>query len=189
MSDTLELTLHAPRLYRVALRVLGDPHAAEDVVQEVFVRVLEKPQRFAGRAAWTTWLHRVTVNCAIDRLRHERSRSERQVEAELGGLAGALGFQSENLGPQDTAEQRELILIAENLLNELPDELRIPFVLTQLDGYSYDEAAEMMEIARGTVASRVSRAKLLLIDAGTRVGRTWTETALNNPPDNSSPDN
>lgn len=177
MTDRQELQRHAPRLYRVALRVLGDSHAAEDVVQQVFVRVLEDPDRFAGESAWTTWLHRVTVNCAIDRLRRERSRKERQVDADLRDLPEELGGLM--LCPGENAEQRELLAIAKLLLRELTDELRMPFVLTQLDGYSYDEAADTLGVPRGTVASRVARAKLQLLQAGDQIGRGWSETSGN----------
>ena len=65
------LTAQIPRLYRVALRIVGNHHSAEEIVQEVCVKVLEQKEGFRlnGEAQPTTWLHRVTVNCALDRVR------------------------------------------------------------------------------------------------------------------------
>src|ERR687887_2867038 len=65
---------HRERALRIARRVLGDPHEAEDVVQDVFVRLFAQPDRFDGRSAWTTWLHSVTVNGSINSLRARKRR-------------------------------------------------------------------------------------------------------------------
>ena len=155
------LSEHIPRLYRVALRILGNHHSAEEIVQEVCVKVLEQKdrQRFNGEAQPTTWLHRVTVNCALDRVRRENleQRSRQAIDA---------GYVRQPLpAPDQAAERQEMFSLATAKVATLPDEYRMAFVLTQIDGYSYDEAAQLEGTPRGTIASRVARAKSLLLAA------------------------
>ncbi len=155
-----DIQSHLPRLLRVALRILGDRSRAEDVVQDVCLRVLNQPESFDGNARFSTWLHRITVNRAIDVLRERRRENRRQVEWN-GELAGLLA--GDTRLPDETAEINELRRIAQLVIEELPDDCRHSFVLTQLDGYTYDEAAEIECVPRGTVASRVTRAKRILL--------------------------
>ena len=155
------LSEHLPRLYRVALRILGNHHTAEEIVQEVCVKILEQKDRprFNGEAQPTTWLHRVTVNCALDRVRRENleQRSRQTIDA---------GYVRQPLpAPDQAAERREMFSLATAKVATLPDEYRMAFVLTQIDGYSYDEAAQLEGTPRGTIASRVARAKSLLLAA------------------------
>jgi RNA polymerase sigma-70 factor (ECF subfamily) len=144
-------------MYRVALRMLGDRDAAEEVAQEASLRALAGASRFDSRASLATWLHRITVNCATDRL---RDRAREPIDpAEL--LARAWRPQQT---PDLAAEQAELVRLALASLSALPEECRAAFVLTQLDGYSYDEAAAIEGQPRGTIASRVFRAKKILLE-------------------------
>ncbi|HVW02462.1 MAG TPA: RNA polymerase sigma factor [Planctomycetaceae bacterium] len=157
----LELAEHRARLYRVALRILGDHHAAEEVAQDVCLRALEKGNSFAGRSRLTSWLHRVAVNCALDRMRkNSRERNRIDGDREIAGVVDVVGD-----APDQIAEQRDQYRVGMQLLAGLPDDCRHAFVLTQLDGYSYDEAAEIEGKPRGTIASRVARAKSLLCEA------------------------
>jgi len=151
---------HLPRLYRVALRMLGDPEQAQEVVQIACVKALDNAAHFTGRAAVTTWLHRITVNCAVDQIRRVQRINRNRVpdDSELQGLlAGA------SSDPARRTEQRELCEIARLALESLPDDCRSAFILTQIDGYSYDEAAAIEGQPRGTIASRVFRAKKTLV--------------------------
>jgi RNA polymerase sigma-70 factor (ECF subfamily) len=154
-----QIAEHVPRMYRVALRMLADADGAHDVVQEACLKALGRVHEFDGRAALATWLHRITVNCAVDAIRAEaRSNSARdRLQADSAG-------QEPSHSPADRAELRELTGLAWRLVDQLPDDCRSPFVLTQLDGYSYDEAAEIENQPRGTVASRVFRAKKILLE-------------------------
>lgn len=162
MSDALagELENHVSRMYRVALRIVGDPHRAQDVVQDACVRALRSFRSFDGRSAPATWLHRITVNCATDHLRHER-RSNREnvsVDDELTGAMAAMGA-----SPSIQAERLDLYRMASGYVESLPTDIRTSFVLTQLDGYSYDDTAAIQGLPRGTIASRVNRAKRILL--------------------------
>lgn len=150
-----------PRMYRVALRIVGNADGAEDVVQEACVRALRSIDRFEGRAALATWLHRITVNCARTHLGRRRRGYDRRADLD-GELAGML--QALEDSPDQHAQRQELLGLAQAAVQMLADDCRCAFVLTQLDGYFYDETAAILGVARGTVASRVYQARKILLD-------------------------
>lgn len=142
---------HQRRVYNVALRMLGRPEDAADAAQEVFLTCLRKLGSFRGDAAFTTWLHRVTVNACLDALRR-RSReqpSEEPPERPVGDHADAAGAAAD--------VQRGLLAITE--------EFRAVLVLHDLQGLPYEEVAEALGAPVGTVKSRVHRARVALARA------------------------
>jgi RNA polymerase sigma-70 factor, ECF subfamily len=155
------LTEHVSRMYRVALRIVGNTEIAQDVAQDACVRALQGAEQFNGRAALATWLHRITVNCAHDHLRKSRQmdRGRSDWENDTMGVLTML-----EAGPAKRAEQNEMYRLALTLIAKLPEDCRSAFMLTQLDGYTYDEAADIENLSRGTVASRVYRARQLLME-------------------------
>jgi RNA polymerase sigma-70 factor (ECF subfamily) len=152
-----QISQHVPRMYRVAFRMLADADRAHDVVQDACVKALAAMGEFNGNATLATWLHRITVNCAKDAVRSQGRRDVRDRQGERAREQVAAS-------PAQTAENREASDIAWRLVEQLPDECRSAFELTQLDGYSYDEAARIEGQPRGTIASRVFRAKKLLLE-------------------------
>ena len=154
-----QMGAHIPRMYRVALRIVFDADRAHDVVQDACVKALRSIDNFNGEASLASWLHRITVNCARDHLRGDH-RERKKIEAVGLRVAQSPPVQP---SPAGAMEQREMIDMVMEQVNLLPDDCRSAFVLTQLDGYSYDEAGEIQDQPRGTVASRVFRAKQLLL--------------------------
>ncbi len=163
MSDHFvgQLETHLPRMYRVALRIVGDTDRARDVAQDACVKALRGSSGFGGRSGLATWLHRITVNCAMDQLRRQKRSTQTETVENLE-LAGVRTVVSTT--PAVLAERRELFAHAVAMIERLPDDCRGAFVLTQLDGYSYDDAAVIEGQPRGTVASRVHRAKRILME-------------------------
>jgi len=165
MSGALasDIASHVPRMYRVALRLVSDEDAALDVVQEACTKAVAGMGEFDGRSALATWLHTITVRCASDALRgRQRQAAAMGDEPPDGQLESGAG--SEAASPSVAAEQKELSGLAMDLVRSLPEDCRSAFLLTQLDGYSYDEAARIEGQPRGTIASRVYRAKKLLLE-------------------------
>jgi RNA polymerase sigma-70 factor, ECF subfamily len=158
---TTEIAGQLPRMYRVALRIVGNTDSAQEVAQDACVKALRGAERYDGRAALATWLHRITVNCA-----HDHLRKSRQMERGRIGLDGdTLGMLTMlDAGPAKRAEQNETYRHALSLIAALPDDCRAAFMLTQMDGYTYDEAAAIENLSRGTVASRVYRARQILME-------------------------
>lgn len=156
-SQVSQISQHVPRMYRVAFRLLADADKAHDVVQEACLKALARMAEFDGRATLATWLHRITVNCAKDTVRSEDRREARDRRPETGR-------ESVVPSPAQTAEVQETSELAWRLVAQLPEDCRSAFELTQLDGYSYDDAARIEGQPRGTIASRVYRAKKMLLE-------------------------
>jgi RNA polymerase sigma-70 factor (ECF subfamily) len=148
-------------MYRVALRIVGSTEAAQEVAQDACVRALRGAEQFDGRAALATWLHRITVNCARDHLRKSRQIDRGRTDWDSGTMGMLTVLEA---GPAKQAEQNETYRLAMGLVAALPEDCRSAFVLTQLDGYTYDEAAAIENLSRGTVASRVYRARQILME-------------------------
>jgi RNA polymerase sigma-70 factor (ECF subfamily) len=158
-SPANQVSLHVPQMYRVAYRMLDDADQAHDVVQDACVKALAGMGRFNGQASLASWLHRITVNCAKDAMRSQ-NRMDRGQEAMQTRLTDRAQVHS----PVEALESKELTDLAWRLVEKLPEDCRSAFALTQLDGYSYDEAAEIAGEPRGTMASRVFRAKKILLE-------------------------
>ena len=171
---------HRDRLWAVALRTLGDPEDAADALQDGLVSAFRRAESFRGDAAVTTWLHRIVVNACLDRARRQRVRAtealpDRPGEGAGRGDDGTTGPRSgEVADPADVVldhEQRDLV---QRALAALPPEQRAALVLVDMEGYSVDEAAAILDCAPGTVKSRCSRGRLrlapLLQEFGLRAG-------------------
>jgi RNA polymerase sigma-70 factor, ECF subfamily len=140
---------HGRYLFAVASRVVGRADA-EDVVQTAIVNALRSADRFEGRAAVRTWLHRITVNEALDHLRRRRSG-----EVFQNPLEETVEPQSPEVGVDARVVGEELV---DQLLDDLPLSTRQMVVLVDLLGYSVADAARVLGVAEGTVKSRRARA-------------------------------
>lgn len=142
------------RVYALCLRMSGDGRRAEDLTQDVFVRAWRGIGTFRGASAFSTWLHRVTVNVVLDD-RKRRSRRPPQIGAGSDDeLASAV------TPAADPVERLDL----ERALASLPERSRMALVLHAVEGYRYEEVAELMEVSVGTVKSHIHRARALLME-------------------------
>jgi RNA polymerase sigma factor (sigma-70 family) len=159
---------HAPMVWAACRRVLGDGPDAEDAFQATFLVLAQK----AGAAGWqesvSSWLHEVAYRVAIRAQRDICRRRLREKEA-----ANML-----QVTPRAAAEPGELRAVLDEELTRLPEKFRAPLVLCYLQGKTNDEAAQALGWPRGTVASRLSRARDLLRSRLTRRGLTLTAAAL-----------
>lgn len=166
---------HRDRLWAVALRTTGDPEEAADALQDALVAAFRRAESYRGDAAVTTWLHRVLVNAALDRLRRRRTRSTEPLPDDLDEQAGRGSARTSTPETEDPAEaairsdhRREVL----EALATLSVEQRAALVLVDMEGHSVDEAAAILSVPAGTVKSRCSRgrARLLPLLAGNRDG-------------------
>ncbi|MCX5123581.1 sigma-70 family RNA polymerase sigma factor [Streptomyces sp. NBC_00347] len=134
----------------------ADPQSAEDLTQETFLRALGSLHRFEGRSSARTWLLSIARRTVVDSLRHKAARPK---------IADRDDWQTaaEQSQPRDVPGFEDGVALAE-LLAAIPAERREVFVLTQLMGLPYAEAALMLGCPIGTVRSRVARARSSLID-------------------------
>jgi RNA polymerase sigma-70 factor (ECF subfamily) len=160
------------RVYRLALRILRDPETARDAVQEGFLKAYGALDRFEGRSGFYTWLYRLVFNLCIDMKRRDRSGrhvewdDEVASEAEPGPMSAA-----RDLGePERDVARGELRDAVIRAVAELPEDARRTLLLREVDGLSYAEIAQTLEIPKGTVMSRLHHARRrvreLLIEAG-----------------------
>ena len=138
---------YSEAVYRTALRVTGNTSDAEDVLQNVFLRILD--HRLTLDPMWSPerYLRRAATNMAIDLLRKRASQAETGIEDSPGRQSGDCPLLKERL---------------RRALARLPEDHAQMFVLCYLEGYSYDELAEQFHIERGTVASRLYRTRASL---------------------------
>ncbi|MDT0342154.1 RNA polymerase sigma factor SigM [Streptomyces litchfieldiae] len=150
---------HRDRLWAVALRTLGDREEAADALQDAFVSAYRAARTFRGQAAVTTWLHRITVNACLDRLRKAKTRRTSPIP-EPERLEDLLDPHESAEAP---AERQDLRRELRTALAQLPDEQRAALVLVDMQGYPVAEAAAILETPVGTVKSRCARARARLL--------------------------
>lgn len=145
------------RVFRLAARMVGAIDAA-DLTQDVFLRVLQKIDQFRGDSRFETWLHRITVNECLQFLRRKEKRRDTQLLNDPGG-------QSDKVSTQ--IEQRDLM---ERALEQLDPDVRTVFLLREVEAMNYEEIADVMQLAEGTVASRLNRARRQLRELLVKLG-------------------
>jgi RNA polymerase sigma-70 factor (ECF subfamily) len=158
------VTDHQRMVYQLALQLLGDSQDALDLSQEVFLCVFRRLNHFRGQSTLKTWIYRIVVNQASNRLRWWRRRKKSQQvpiddpAAHPGELAESRHFAQ----PDRLLEQRETAGRVWQALDELPFDQRTAIVLREIHGLSYDEIAASLGVAVGTVKSRLARARTTL---------------------------
>lgn len=149
--------------YSVAFRLLNEEEAASDAVQESFLKAYRRLETFRG-GNFKSWLMRIVTNTCYDML---RARSRRRTDS-LDDLPvereyiPALTDPGES--PLDYVERQELAHLLEVAIQSLPDDQRAAIILCDVEGYAYDEIAEITDVAMGTVKSRISRARSRIRD-------------------------
>jgi RNA polymerase sigma-70 factor (ECF subfamily) len=149
---------HRDRMWAVAMRTLGEPEEAADALQEAFISAFRRADSFRGDAKVTTWLHRIVVNACLDRIRRRQVRAADPLPEDEDRAAELAGPTEE-----DPAEVRERRLDVLNALKQLNEDQRAALVLVDMEGYSIEEAAAILDCAPGTVKSRCARGRAKLL--------------------------
>ena len=152
---------HQRMVYQLALHLLGDHNEALDLSQEVFLRVFRTIRAFRGQSALRTWIYRIVVNQASNRQRWwRRRRRAQQVSFEQHVEDhGELPDMRRLERPDVVFGQKELAARIQRALDRLPFDQRTAVVLREIDGLSYEEIAFSLDVAVGTVKSRLARAR------------------------------
>ena len=153
-------------IYRVARRLLNDPRDVEEVTQDVLLAVVRKAQTFKGEAAFSSWLYRIAVNAAYQRLRAKRARPEVSLEPFLrvfddeGRYIEPVVDWSSKLNDPAVAEETRAAI--ERSLSRLPEEYRVVIQLHDVEELPNEEVAATLGLTVAAVKSRVHRARLFL---------------------------
>lgn len=150
------------RLLNFIYRTIGDRDRAEDLVQEVFIRVYRHLHRFDRSKKFSTWVYTIASNLAKNELRN-RSRNPLVLFQTIQGSGDdderPLQFEDTTARPDDLYRKRHLRELVEDTVAKLPEHHRQVFVLRELEGKSYEEIAEITDCNLGTVKSRLNRAR------------------------------
>jgi RNA polymerase sigma-70 factor, ECF subfamily len=149
------------KVFNLVLRYVREPMEAEDVTQEAMIKAYRALPGFRGDSAFYTWLYRIAINTAKNRLSAaSRKMFERLPVDEDGDSTGFVDSRlSDDATPERVLLSEEIQDTVNQAMQELPDELRQAIVMRELDGLSYEEIAQAMECPVGTVRSRIFRAR------------------------------
>jgi RNA polymerase sigma factor (sigma-70 family) len=146
---------HSPRVYALCLRLSGGTRAeATELMQDVFIRAWRNLKSFRGDSAFSSWLHRLTVNSMLENVRSEKRRVARVMTADISTMNAFA-----------RTEQPDVGVDLERAIAALPDGAGMAFVLHEIEGYQHAEIAAQLGIAEGTVKAQLHRARKLLIEA------------------------
>jgi RNA polymerase sigma-70 factor (ECF subfamily) len=152
---------HERRVFRLLLRMLGNPAEAEEVAQETFLNLHRHGHRFRQEARFSTFVYRVAANAALNR-RRAIGRGERREQELARQQQGGVEVPSQPPDPEAAAASAELRARVQAGLVQLSPALRLPLVLYDIEGLAYGEIARVLELAEGTVKSRIHRARMAL---------------------------
>lgn len=153
------------RIYNICLRMLGDEQEAYDGAQEICVKLWKHIHTFEGNSKFSTWVYRIATNQCLDIL---RKRKHIQDEVSLyqtskdSDTEWVLEEESKGDPTQDYVDNIALAQVMKEALGEIKEEYRQILILRDVEGYSYDEMSELLKINKGTVKSRLSRARLAM---------------------------
>jgi RNA polymerase sigma-70 factor, ECF subfamily len=140
--------LHRMRVVRTAFGVLGSQEEAEDVAQDVFIKVWHNLKDFQPETSFGSWLYRITVNASIDVLRHRKEESGLEIE-----------YTSPTVRPEEHMLRHVNQLRVRRAIAQLPESARTTLTLREFDQLSYKEIAAILQIPIGTVMSRLNYAR------------------------------
>lgn len=152
------------RVYTIAYKYMSNHEDASDMAQEALIKAYRSIASFRGEAAFGTWIGRITANCCLDELRKRKNMQlmslEETLELDEGNVKKE--FCAPVATPEEYALRQETLQYMQSLIDELKEENRIVIILRELEGYSYEEIARILNCSLGTVKSRISRARAYL---------------------------
>ena len=144
------------KVFNVAYKFVGKHDEAEDLAQDIFLKIFKSLDTFDRRANFQTWLISVSRNLCID---HYRSVRKERETIDRGVDAAELSPQSSDAGPIAALEQRDRVLLLRQALAALPETLRTAVLLRDIQELSYQEIADKLRLPEGTVKSRINRGR------------------------------
>lgn len=139
---------HKEKVRNIVFITLSEIDAIDDISQEVFITVFKNLKNFRYESQFTTWLYRITINKCKDYLRKKRVR---RIFSSVD--------EDYNYRSTEIDENNDVRMIVRKAIDKLPDKLRIPMILRDIEGLSYQEISESLELDLGTVKSRIFRAR------------------------------
>ena len=145
------------KIYNLCRHILGNSHDAEDAAQDVFLKAYQNLNKFKPDSSLYTWLYRIAVNTCIDYRRKPLFESLLKTSKE--GDVFAVDRPADSPSPERLYESKQISNAIQLALGRLSKKLRTVIVLKEIEGLSYEEMAEVLDVSIGTVKSRISRAR------------------------------
>jgi RNA polymerase sigma-70 factor (ECF subfamily) len=157
---------HAKKVFRLARHITQNDHDAEDVLQETFLKAYSRLDQFQGSSKFYTWLMRIAVNESLMRLRRRRVGQAVSLDEDWETSEGSRprDVASDEAGPEEQYEQEETRELLEKAIDSLAETYRSVFLLRDVEGFSTEGTAQMLELSESAVKSRLLRARLQLKD-------------------------
>ncbi len=159
------ISSYQKKVFNIAFGMMRNHDDAYDISQEVFIRVFKSIRKFKGQSSFSTWLYRITTNACLDELRRRKNNKNIiSIDQEIQLEEGEVFRQIEDDGPTPelAAERNELREIIGEAISQLSDEHKEVIVLRDIQGFSYDDIADIIKCPQGTVKSRINRARRTL---------------------------
>ncbi len=150
------------RIVSLAFRYVRSTADAEDVAQEVFLRVFRAKERYEPKARFSTWIHRITVNASLNHLRARKARKGFSAEMPAGP-DGELAVQFEDAAapePGRRLDENEVAEVLRSIIDSLPERQKTAILLNKYQGLSYEETADAMELSVPAIKSLLTRARV-----------------------------
>ena len=157
------LTRYTEKVNNLAIRITRNQEDAEEILQDVFVTVYKKIDRFEGKSAFSSWLYRITVNTAFMKLRKRKQTQAVSID-DVGEAANEsfTGKRSDTSDVNFISSRHELRAQLDQAIENLPEEYKAIFILRDVDGLSNQEVGEILNISVPAVKSRLHRSRLML---------------------------
>jgi RNA polymerase sigma-70 factor (ECF subfamily) len=148
--------------YNIAFRMLGNQEDAKDCTQDALIKVYKSIGKFKGNSSFSTWLYRIVTNTCKDFIRKKKEvlYLDNDIKGEEGNIKRELRDEGDT--PETVLEKSELKEVVTQAISELNEDHREVIVLRDINGYSYDEIAEILNCSHGTVKSRINRGRKAL---------------------------
>ena len=153
---------YSDKIYRLAISMLKQEAAAEGVVQDTFLRLIERLDQFEERSQLGTWLYRIAYNLTVDRLRKRKPELELGDEPEDGRLTAPVNLVDWQQWPENLLADAEVTAALDDAIAALPEKFRIVFILREVEGLSTQETAEITSLSPSATKVRLHRARLFL---------------------------
>ena len=163
------VALYASKVLNICYRFLLDKEDAEDVSQEVFIEVFESLHAFRAEAQLSTWIYRIAVTKSLDELKRQNRKRRISSLGKLFHLDDVANWLAGGSMPDKHIEEKESMKAVMEALNKLPDNQRVVFTLSKIEGYTHEEIAEILNATTVAVASLLYRAKKQVTDELERI--------------------
>ena len=161
--DSFEMLIecYQQKVYNIALRMLGNKEDASDIAQEVFIKVYKSIGGFKEEASLSTWIYRIATNVCLDELRKRKKTKIVSIDSTIQLEESEVSMQmpDERPQPDELLTQKELKQEVQKAINNLKEEHKTVIILRDINGYSYEEIAKILDCTLGTVKSRINRAR------------------------------